>query len=56
MYNKEIHSSPKISLVYSDKSSIQVSTSEISSQEIYDDINRHAKKLKLDHDIKSASG
>lgn len=53
--NKELHANPRISLVYSDKSKLELQTAAVSCQEIYDDINRHARKLKLDHDIKSVS-
>ena len=56
MENKDIHKIPKISLVYSDKSKLEIATADISCQEIFDDINRHAKKLKLENDIRSASG
>jgi hypothetical protein len=46
---------PRISVVYSDKTILNLKTSNRTCQEIYDDINRHAKKLKLEQDIKNAA-
>lgn len=45
---------PTLEIQYTDKKKLEILTTKLPASEIYDDVYRHVKKLKLDWDIKQS--
>jgi hypothetical protein len=45
---------PILEIEYSDKKKLEINTRNLPAKEIYDDVERHVRKLRLDWDIKQS--